>query len=155
MPYWGQLGAKMKISIEKRTLRADGTRSLRLVYDYGYTTNTQGGRQNKRKRSYETLDLYVHDKPKTPTSANTTKSTCYLLRQSKVNDWLSGNLKNTVLKIEANELPVSLTIFKDRLISKNKPLQLPIIRSGSPLANTCCYIAASTTLALMSWIKTG
>ncbi len=38
------------ISIEKRTLRTDGTRSLRLIYDYGYTTNTQGGRQNKPKR---------------------------------------------------------------------------------------------------------
>lgn len=55
----------MKISIQKRTLRADGTRSLRLVYDHGYATNTLGGRKNKRKRSYETLDLYVHDKPKT------------------------------------------------------------------------------------------
>ncbi len=45
----------MKISIQKRTLRADGTRSLRLVYDHGYATNTLVGHQNKRKRSYETV----------------------------------------------------------------------------------------------------
>lgn len=56
----------MKISTQKLTLRDVGTRLLRLVYDHGYATNTLDGHQNKRKHSYETLDLYVHDKPKTP-----------------------------------------------------------------------------------------
>ncbi|MFL0979163.1 site-specific integrase [Vibrio parahaemolyticus] len=82
----------MKISIEKRTLRTDGTRSLRLVYDYGYTTNTQGGRQNKRKRSYETLDLYVHDKPKTPTQRQHNKEHMLLaetIKSKRLVEWQS------------------------------------------------------------------
>lgn len=58
---------KKRISIHKRTVRDDSTRSLRLVYDYDYTTNTHSGQQNKRKRSYETLGLYAHDKTETST----------------------------------------------------------------------------------------
>ncbi|EGQ9303088.1 site-specific integrase [Vibrio vulnificus] len=82
----------MKISIQKRTLRADGTRSLRLVYDHGYATNTLGGRQNKRKRSYETLDLYVHDKPKTPTQRQHNKEHMLLaetIRSKRLVEWQS------------------------------------------------------------------
>lgn len=55
----------MKIFIEKRALKADGTRTLRLIYDHGYTTKSNGSRQ--RKREHEILDLFIYDKPKTPT----------------------------------------------------------------------------------------
>ncbi|MGB0893158.1 MAG: site-specific integrase [Parashewanella sp.] len=47
----------MKIYLEKRNVRADGTRAIRLVYD---SSNT-----NQRKRQYEPLNLFVYDKPKT------------------------------------------------------------------------------------------
>ncbi|GAB1622218.1 site-specific integrase [Agarivorans albus] len=53
----------MKISIEKRTLRANKTRALRLIYDYGYISDLKG--KNRRKKTYETLDLFVYDQPKT------------------------------------------------------------------------------------------
>ncbi len=52
----------MKIFIEKRTLKTDGTRTLRLIYDHGYTTKSNGSRQ--RKREHEVLDLFIYDKPK-------------------------------------------------------------------------------------------
>ncbi|MEF1283414.1 phage integrase SAM-like domain-containing protein [Vibrio sp. M250220] len=55
----------MKIFIEKRALKADGTRTLRLIYDHGYTIKSNGSRQ--RKREHEVLDLFVYEKPKTPT----------------------------------------------------------------------------------------
>lgn len=45
-PVGVQQESKLKVSIEKYSRRFDGTRSLRLVYDHGYATNTLGGRQN-------------------------------------------------------------------------------------------------------------
>ena len=47
----------MKVYLEKRSVRADGTRAIRLVYDNSDT--------RQRKRQYESLNLFVYDKPKT------------------------------------------------------------------------------------------
>jgi integrase len=53
----------MKLSIEKRPL-SNGRKSLRLTYYYGHTTDENG--KIKHQRKYENLDLYLHDKPRTP-----------------------------------------------------------------------------------------
>ena len=55
----------MKISIEYRAPDAEGKRALRLTYYAGsYLDPTTGIRKHKRSR--ETLDLFLYDKPRTP-----------------------------------------------------------------------------------------
>ncbi|ENM2832092.1 site-specific integrase [Vibrio cholerae] len=80
----------MKIFIEKRALKADGTRTLRLIYDYGYTTKSNGSRQ--RKREHEVLDLFVYDKPKTPTQRQHNKEHILLaetIKSKRLVEWQS------------------------------------------------------------------
>ncbi|HDY7720954.1 TPA: site-specific integrase [Vibrio vulnificus] len=80
----------MKIFIEKRTLKADGTRTLRLIYDHGYTTKSNGSRQ--RKREHEVLDLFVYDKPKTPAQRKHNKEHLLLaetIKSKRLVEWQS------------------------------------------------------------------
>ncbi|EGR2912423.1 site-specific integrase [Vibrio parahaemolyticus] len=80
----------MKIFIEKRALKADGTRTLRLIYDHGYTTKSNGSRQ--RKREHEVLDLFVYDKPKTPTQRQHNKEHILLaetIKSKRLIEWQS------------------------------------------------------------------
>ncbi|WP_029999792.1 site-specific integrase [Vibrio parahaemolyticus] len=80
----------MKIFIEKRALKADGTRTLRLIYDYGSTTKSNGSRQ--RKREHEVLDLFVYDKPKTPTQRQHNKEHILLaetIKSKRLVEWQS------------------------------------------------------------------
>ncbi|EKB1952512.1 site-specific integrase [Vibrio parahaemolyticus] len=80
----------MKIFIEKRTLKADGTRTLRLIYDHGYITKSNGSRQ--RKREYEVLDLFIHDKPKTPAQRKHNKEHLLLaetIKSKRLVEWQS------------------------------------------------------------------
>ncbi|EJL6955938.1 site-specific integrase [Vibrio cholerae] len=80
----------MKIFIEKRALKADGTRTLRLIYDHGYTTKSNGSRQ--RKREHEVLDLFVYDKPKTPTQRQHNKEHMLLaetIKSKRLVEWQS------------------------------------------------------------------
>ncbi|EOV0863370.1 site-specific integrase [Vibrio parahaemolyticus] len=80
----------MKIFIEKRTLKADGTRTLRLIYDHGYTTKSNGSRQ--RKREYEALDLFIYDKPKTPAQRKHNKEHLLLaetIKSKRLVEWQS------------------------------------------------------------------
>ncbi|EEW3249758.1 site-specific integrase [Vibrio vulnificus] len=80
----------MKIFIEKRTLKADGTRTLRLIYDHGYTIKSNGSRQ--RKREHEVLDLFVYDKPKTPTQRQHNKEHMLLaetIKSKRLVEWQS------------------------------------------------------------------
>ncbi len=80
----------MKIFIEKRALKADGTRTLRLIYDHGYTTKSNGSRQ--RKREHEVLDLFVYDKPKTPTQRQHNKEHILLaetIKSKRLVEWQS------------------------------------------------------------------
>ncbi|WP_129830494.1 site-specific integrase [Vibrio parahaemolyticus] len=80
----------MKIFIEKRTLKADGTRTLRLNYDHGYTTKSNGSRQ--RKREYEVLDLFIYDKPKTPAQRKHNKEHLLLaetIKSKRLVEWQS------------------------------------------------------------------
>ncbi|BCB43917.1 transposase [Vibrio alginolyticus] len=80
----------MKIFIEKRTLKADGTRTLRLIYDHGYTTKSNGSRQ--RKREYEVLDLFIYDKPKTPAQRKHNKEHLLLaetIKSKRLVEWQS------------------------------------------------------------------
>ncbi|EHH1027379.1 site-specific integrase [Vibrio diabolicus] len=80
----------MKIFIEKRTLKADGTRTLRLIYDHGYTSKSNGSRQ--RKREYEVLDLFIYDKPKTPAQRKHNKEHLLLaetIKSKRLVEWQS------------------------------------------------------------------
>ncbi|MBE4120153.1 site-specific integrase [Vibrio parahaemolyticus] len=80
----------MKIFIEKRTLKADGTRTLRLIYDHGYTTKSNGSRQ--RKREHEVLDLFIYDKPKTPAQRKHNKEHLLLaetIKSKRLVEWQS------------------------------------------------------------------
>ncbi|HHY0606765.1 TPA: site-specific integrase [Vibrio parahaemolyticus] len=80
----------MKIFIEKRTLKADGTRTLRLIYDHGYTTKSNGSRQ--RKREYEVLDLFIYNKPKTPAQRKHNKEHLLLaetIKSKRLVEWQS------------------------------------------------------------------
>ncbi|ENJ2051075.1 site-specific integrase [Vibrio parahaemolyticus] len=80
----------MKIFIEKRTLKADGTRTLRLIYDHGYTTKSNGSRQ--RKREHEVLDLFIYDKPKTPAQRKHNKEQLLLaetIKSKRLVEWQS------------------------------------------------------------------
>ncbi|MBE3670455.1 integrase [Vibrio navarrensis] len=80
----------MKIFIEKRTLKADGTRTLRLIYDHGYTTKSNGSRQ--RKREHEVLDLFIYDKPKTPAQRQHNKEHMLLaetIKSKRLVEWQS------------------------------------------------------------------
>ncbi|HFQ5385567.1 TPA: site-specific integrase [Vibrio vulnificus] len=80
----------MKIFIEKRALKADGTRTLRLIYDHGYTIKSNGSRQ--RKREHEVLDLFVYDKPKTPTQRQHNKEHMLLaetIKSKRLVEWQS------------------------------------------------------------------
>lgn len=80
----------MKIFIEKRTLKADGTRTLRLIYDHGYTTKSNGSRQ--RKREHEVLDLFIYDKPKTPAQRKHNKEHLHLaetIKSKRLVEWQS------------------------------------------------------------------
>ncbi|MBS9866068.1 site-specific integrase [Vibrio alginolyticus] len=80
----------MKIFIEKRALKANGTRTLRLIYDHGYTTKSNGSRQ--RKREHEVLDLFVYDKPKTPTQRQHNKEHILLaetIKSKRLVEWQS------------------------------------------------------------------
>ncbi|HGS5505103.1 MULTISPECIES: site-specific integrase [Vibrio] len=80
----------MKIFIEKRTLKADGTRTLRLIYDHGYITKSNGSRQ--RKREYEVLDLFIYDKPKTPAQRKHNKEHLLLaetIKSKRLVEWQS------------------------------------------------------------------
>ncbi|MDG2768823.1 site-specific integrase [Vibrio parahaemolyticus] len=80
----------MKIFIEKRALKADGTRTLRLIYDHGYTTKSNGSRQ--RKREHEVLDLFVYDKPKTPAQRKHNKEHLLLaetIKSKRLVEWQS------------------------------------------------------------------
>lgn len=54
----------MKISIQTREADKQGCRAIRLVYYHGSTTGQDGVRE--QKRSYEPLNLFVYDKPRTP-----------------------------------------------------------------------------------------
>ncbi|EPI3369805.1 site-specific integrase [Vibrio parahaemolyticus] len=80
----------MKIFIEKRALKADGTRTLRLIYDHGYTIKSNGSRQ--RKREYEVLDLFIYDKPKTPAQRKHNKEHLLLaetIKSKRLVEWQS------------------------------------------------------------------
>ncbi|HHC6444585.1 TPA: site-specific integrase [Vibrio parahaemolyticus] len=80
----------MKIFIERRALKADGTRTLRLIYDHGYTTKSNGSRQ--RKREHEVLDLFVYDKPKTPAQRKHNKEHMLLaetIKSKRLVEWQS------------------------------------------------------------------
>ncbi|MFY2833004.1 site-specific integrase [Vibrio parahaemolyticus] len=80
----------MKIFIEKRALKADGTRTLRLIYDHGYTTKSNGSRQ--RKREHEVLDLFIYDKPKTPDQRKHNKEHLLLaetIKSKRLVEWQS------------------------------------------------------------------
>ncbi|HHF3237201.1 TPA: site-specific integrase [Vibrio alginolyticus] len=80
----------MKIFIEKRTLKSDGTRTLRLIYDHGYTTKSNGSRQ--RKREHEVLDLFIYDKPKTPAQRKHNKEHLLLaetIKSKRLVEWQS------------------------------------------------------------------
>lgn len=80
----------MKIFIEKRTLKADGTRTLRLIYDHGYTTKSNRSRQ--RKREHEVLDLFIYDKPKTPAQRKHNKEHLLLaetIKSKRLVEWQS------------------------------------------------------------------
>ncbi|EGR3236053.1 site-specific integrase [Vibrio parahaemolyticus] len=80
----------MKIFIEKRALKADGTRTLRLIYDHGYTTKSNGSRQ--RKREHEVLDLFIYDKPKTPAQRKHNKEHFLLaetIKSKRLVEWQS------------------------------------------------------------------
>ncbi|EKO3593502.1 site-specific integrase [Vibrio metschnikovii] len=80
----------MKIFIEKRALKADGTRTLRLIYDHGYTTKSNGSRQ--RKREHEILDLFIYDKPKTPAQRQHNKEHMLLaetIKSKRLVEWQS------------------------------------------------------------------
>lgn len=80
----------MKIFIEKRALKADGTRTLRLIYDHGYTTKSNGSRQ--RKREHEVLDLFIYDKPKTPAQRKHNKEHLLLaetIKSKRLVEWQS------------------------------------------------------------------
>ncbi|TOE87396.1 integrase [Vibrio parahaemolyticus] len=80
----------MKIFIKKRTLKADGTRTLRLIYDHGYTTKSNGSRQ--RKREHEVLDLFIYDKPKTPAQRKHNKEHLLLaetIKSKRLVEWQS------------------------------------------------------------------
>ncbi|GDY26426.1 transposase [Agarivorans sp. Toyoura001] len=82
----------MKISIQKRALRVDDTHSLRLVYDHGYTVKAVGESPNKRKRSYETLDLFVYDQPKTSQQRQHNKEQLQLaeaIKSKRLVEWQS------------------------------------------------------------------
>jgi hypothetical protein len=72
------LGTKIKISFEKLTLRANKTRALRLIYNYGYTSDLKG--KSRRKKTYETLDLFMTSQ-KPLNNASTTKNNYNLLKQ--------------------------------------------------------------------------
>ncbi|MGL1065688.1 site-specific integrase [Vibrio vulnificus] len=80
----------MKIFIEKRALKADGTRTLRLIYDHGYTIKSNGSRQ--RKREHEILDLFIYDKPKTPAQRQHNKEHMLLaetIKSKRLVEWQS------------------------------------------------------------------
>ncbi|HCE3678311.1 TPA: site-specific integrase [Vibrio parahaemolyticus] len=80
----------MKIFIEKRALKAGGTRTLRLIYDHGYTTKSNGSRQ--RKREHEVLDLFIYDKPKTPAQRKHNKEHFLLaetIKSKRLVEWQS------------------------------------------------------------------
>ncbi|EMQ2220358.1 site-specific integrase [Vibrio parahaemolyticus] len=80
----------MKIFIEKRALKADGTRTLRLIYDHGYTTKSNGSRQ--RKREHEVLDLFIYDKPKAPAQRKHNKEHLLLaetIKSKRLVEWQS------------------------------------------------------------------
>ncbi|MBM4950326.1 site-specific integrase [Vibrio parahaemolyticus] len=80
----------MKIFIEKRALKADGTRTLRLIYDHCYTTKSNGSRQ--RKREHEVLDLFIYDKPKTPAQRKHNKEHFLLaetIKSKRLVEWQS------------------------------------------------------------------
>ncbi|HGS5663764.1 TPA: site-specific integrase [Vibrio parahaemolyticus] len=80
----------MKIFIEKRALKSDGTRTLRLIYDHSYTIQSNGSRQ--RKREYEVLDLFIYDKPKTPAQRKHNKEHLLLaetIKSKRLVEWQS------------------------------------------------------------------
>ncbi|WP_232802110.1 site-specific integrase [Motilimonas sp. E26] len=80
----------MIIFIEKRALKEDGTRTLRLIYDYGYTIKSNGSRQ--RKREHEVLDLFIYDKPKTPAQRKHNKEHMLLaetIKSKRLVEWQS------------------------------------------------------------------
>lgn len=63
----------MKISIHKRDPDKNGLRAIRLVYYYGSKTSEDGSRA--QKRSYETLNLFLSNKPKNAVEREHNKTT--------------------------------------------------------------------------------
>ncbi|WP_031209541.1 site-specific integrase [Marinobacter sp. EVN1] len=55
----------MKISIEIRKPDTEGKRAIRLIYYGGSYTDPETGKR-RHKRSRESLDLFLYDKPRTP-----------------------------------------------------------------------------------------
>ncbi len=96
----------MKISIQKQKVKSDGTQAIRVLYDYGYQLLPNGTRQ--RKREYESLDLFVYDKPETPTQR----------RHNKEQTQFAELLKNKrILEYQAK-----LQAEKQGIKTQNQPL---------------------------------
>jgi integrase len=80
----------MNITIEKRQL-SDGKKSLRLCFYYGYSTDANG--KIKHQRKYESLDLYLYDKPKSPEEKHHNKEALRLaeaIRLKRMVEYQSG-----------------------------------------------------------------
>lgn len=63
---------------------------MRLIYDHGYTTKSNGSRQ--RKREHEVLDLFIYDKPKTPAQRKHNKEHFLLaetIKSKRLVEWQS------------------------------------------------------------------
>ncbi|KIT51282.1 integrase [Vibrio parahaemolyticus EN9701121] len=63
---------------------------MRLIYDHGYTTKSNGSRQ--RKREHEVLDLFIYDKPKTPVQRKHNKEHLLLaetIKSKRLVEWQS------------------------------------------------------------------
>lgn len=77
----------MKISIEYRAPDAEGKRTARLTYYAGsYLDPATGIRKHKRSR--ESLDLFLYDKPRTPAQRLHNKETqraAEAIRASSIN----------------------------------------------------------------------
>ncbi len=68
-----RLEKPMKINIQKREPDKNGLRPIRLVYYYGSKTSEDGSRA--QKRSYETLNLFLYNKPKNAVEREHNKTT--------------------------------------------------------------------------------
>lgn len=132
----------MNVFLRKRNLKNSPKASLYLEIYKGYTKDESGRKRNLKE--YETLDLFVHIKPKTPKEKQHNKdalTTAEIVRAERHKELLNGKYGiNSSFKKKANLIDFFKKLTEERYASKGN-----YGNWDSTLKHLVNYCNASTT----------